>query len=136
MKSNIRIMKSRVSEKVLYPELSYEIVGCLFEVHNELGRFAKEKQYSDLLSKIFNQRGVKFEKEKRAPFELVDRFTNQVDFDINDQIILELKAKIAITKDDYNQLSRYLDASNRKLGILVNFRNKYLKPIRVIRSYS
>ena len=129
-------MKTKVSPKVIYPELSYEVVGCLFDAHNELGRFAKEKQYSELLDKLFKQKGIAFEKEKQISFKGAERFTNQVDFDINSQIILEIKAKTAITKEDYNQINRYLEASNRVLGLLVNFRNKYLRPIRVIRSYS
>ncbi len=129
-------MNTKVSEKVVYPELSYEIVGCLFEAHNELGRFAKEKQYSELLDKLFKQKNILFDREKQIPFENVDRFTNQVDFDINGQVILEIKAKVALIKSDYDQIKRYLEVSNRKLGILVNFRNKYLKPIRIIRSYS
>lgn len=129
-------MKTKVSEKVVYPELSYEIVGCLYEAHNKLGRFAKEKQYSELLGKLFKQKGILFEKEKKISFENIERFTNQVDFDINNQVILELKAKVALVKSDYDQIKRYLEVSNRRLGILVNFRNKYLKPIRIIRSYS
>src|SRR3989344_4687469 len=132
-----RIMKPKVSNKVLFPELSYRIVGCLFEVHNKLGRFAKEKQYADILASLLLDKGIAFEREKQFNFGTINpRFTNQVDFDINSQIILELKAKVAMTKSDYDQVNRYLEAGDRKLGILVNFRNKYLKPIRVIRSYS
>ena len=41
-----------------------------------------------------------------------------------------------LEKSDYDQINRYLEVGDRKLGILVNFRSKYLKPIRVIRSYS
>ncbi len=36
-------------------------------------------------------------------------------------------------KEDYYQAQRYLQASGIKLALLVNFRNRYLKPVRIIR---
>ena len=38
---------NKTQAHVLYPELSYTVNGVLFEVHNELGPYAREKQYSD-----------------------------------------------------------------------------------------
>ena len=114
----------KVSAKVLYPELSYKVTGVLFDAHNSLGRFCREKQYADA-------------REKALPLEKIeDKFTNRADFVINEQLLLELKAKPIITKEDYIQIHRYMDASKIKLGIIVNFRNQYLKPIRIIRSNS
>lgn len=37
--------KTLMDEKVLYPELSYILTGILFAAHNELGQYAREKQY-------------------------------------------------------------------------------------------
>lgn len=34
---------------------------------------------------------------------------------------------------DYEQTQRYLQITGLKLGFLVNFRDKYLKPSRVVR---
>lgn len=61
---------------------------------------------------------------------------NIPDIIIDSNIVLEFKAKPFILKEDYYQLHRYLQDSKIKLGLLVNFRNKYLKPIRVIRANS
>ncbi|MDP3763717.1 MAG: GxxExxY protein [bacterium] len=127
----------KVSEKVLYPELSYKVAGLLFEVHNSLGRYCKEKQYADALEQLLEESGIPYKRENPLPLEKVsNRFTNKADFVINDQLLVELKAKPLVSKLDYIQTQRYLVAGRLKLGIIVNFRNRYLKPIRVIRSNS
>ena len=41
-------------EKIIYKELSYQINGLLFEIHNELGRFANEKQVCDYIENKLN----------------------------------------------------------------------------------
>ena len=113
---------------LLYEDLTYEIRGILFEVHRELGRFAKEKQYADLLEKKFIERKIKFKREL-----MVSDSGNILDFLIEDKIVLEIKAKTLILKDDFHQTQRYLQSLNKKLGLLVNFRNRYLKPMRIIK---
>ncbi len=123
--------------KIVYKELSYLITGILFEVHNKLGRYGREKQYGDMLENYLKDRMITYEREKELPVDKVDnQFTNRVDFVINKQLLIDLKAKDLVTKDDYYQMNRYLNASGFKLGLIVNFRNKYLKPIRVIRANS
>jgi len=124
-------------EKIIEKELSYRINGLLFEVHNKLDRFCREKQYSDYFEKLLINEGIDYEREKKLPISEIDnQFTNIVDFAINKRLLVDLKAKSIVTKDDYYQMNRYLDASGFKIGLIVNFRNKYLKPIRVIRSNS
>jgi len=114
--------------KLIYPELSYKITGMLFEVHNELGRYGREKQYCDLIENKFILKKVKYKREHR-----IAQTGNITDFIVEDKIIIEAKAKETITKEDYYQLQRYLQITGFKLGLLVNFRNRYLKPIRVIK---
>jgi len=122
------------TNKLLYPELSYKIVGLLFNVHNNLGRFKNEKQYSDAIEQELKILKIPYNREFRLPesFEGENNNRNIIDFVIDDKIVLELKTKRAIFKDDYFQVKRYLSSSNYKLGLLVNFRSKYLSPKRIL----
>ena len=114
--------------KLLHPELSYQIVGICFDVHNELGRFAREKQYGNSIEIRLKESKLNFNRELRN-----SESGNIFDFIIEDKIILELKSKDLVTKLDYFQLQRYLHSSGVELGILVNFRNKYLRPKRILK---
>jgi len=126
--TNIQMHTNDTNEKIIYPELSYAITGICFNVHNKLGRYAREKQYADFLEKKLNETKISFEREYN-----IKNTGNIVDFLIDNKIILELKAKKFIIKEDYYQLQRYLQILNFKLGMIVNFRNRYLKPIRIIK---
>ncbi|OGY52307.1 MAG: hypothetical protein A2951_02360 [Candidatus Buchananbacteria bacterium RIFCSPLOWO2_01_FULL_56_15] len=121
-------------EKIIYPELSYKVTGLCFQAQNELGRFAKEKQYAERLEQLFKASGVQYAREVSIPFKQSEYEVggNIADFIVEGKIILECKAKRLVTRQDYYQAQRYLNATNIKLGLIVNFRDRYVKPKRVI----
>ncbi|EKD22805.1 MAG: hypothetical protein ACD_83C00262G0001 [uncultured bacterium] len=123
------ILYTEIMIQIIQAKLSYKLVGLCFQVHNELGRFCREKQYSDLLETLLLEYNIRFHKEV-----FIDNETrsNKPDYIIEDTIIIDLKAKRVITKEDYYQMQRYLKNSNIQLGIIVNFRDSFLKPKRVI----
>ncbi len=123
--------------ELFHKELSFEINGLLFKTHNELGRFCREKQYADFFEILLREDGMPYVREKEISVKGIENlYTNKVDFIIAGKILVDFKAKSFITKEDYYQMNRYLDASGLKLGLIVNFRNRYLKPIRVVRANS
>jgi len=121
-------------KNIVFPELSYKICGFCFYVHNKLGRYRNEKQYCDALEQLFKENGVKYLREKPLPISFKGEKNNRnlPDFIIEDKVILEVKAKALLTRKDYFQIKRYLISSNKRLGLLVNFRQKYLYPKRVL----
>lgn len=121
--------------QIIYPKLSYVITGLCFKAHAQLGRFCRERQYADKLEELFQEKRIGYKRE----FELISLYSdspkgNKIDFIIDDKIIVDLKAKKFITKEDYFQMQRYLKAASLKLGLIVNFRANFLKPKRVINS--
>ena len=122
--------------KIVYPELSYKINGILFDIRKDQGRFCNEKQYCDAIEHYLKKYKIAYEREKVLPpfFDGEKIGRNKVDFLINGKIIIEVKAKRTINKDDYYQLRRYLNSLGIKLGILVNFRQRQVVPKRVLNS--
>lgn len=116
------------NNKLIHPELSYLITGICFEVHNQTGRYAREKQYCNALENKFRALAIPYKREL-----IVGQTGNRLDFLIDDKIIIEVKAKRIITREDYYQIERYLQILNKPLGLIINFQNRYLKPYRVIR---
>lgn len=125
-----------VKDELIYPELSYKINGLLFSIHNELGRYCNEKQYSDRFEELLKKENIIYQREITLPpsFEGEASGRNRVDFIIDNKIILEMKSKRFVGREEYYQIKRYLTAFNRKFGLLVNFRQKYLQPKRILNS--
>ena len=116
--------------RILFPELSYEITGLCFKIHNNMGRFCSERQYADALELAFKQKQIPHKREFALNSNEIKG--NRVDFLVDGKIIVDLKAKKFITKEDYDQMQRYLHCSNLELGLIINFRSTYLKPKRVL----
>lgn len=119
--------------RLLFPELSYKITGLCFKVHKKLGRFCRERQYADALESLLKKDNMNHKREYEiANLKPNGLEGNRVDFLIEDKIIVDLKTKKFITKEDYNQIQRYLQSSGLELGMIINFRSTYLKPKRIL----
>lgn len=121
-------------EKVIYPELSYQIMGILFEIHNELGCRYQEKYYQRAIALAFDKVKLQYKKELKVDLIYDNKTIGKyfLDFLVEGKIILEIKTVPSLNKKDINQVLAYLKANNLKLGIIVNFRTPKIEWMRVL----
>ncbi|MBU1026490.1 MAG: GxxExxY protein [Candidatus Margulisbacteria bacterium] len=119
--------------ELIYPELSYRIIGILFKVYNQLGGGYQEKYYQQAVRRELVVNQIPFLEQVRTDFnyegKLIGRY--YLDFIIDHKIILELKITPCFTKKDIMQVLNYLKQADLKLGILasLNRNNIFYKRI-------
>lgn len=136
MSANKLIGNKLVGTKVIYPELSYTIVGLLYDVHNQLGNRYQEKYYQRAVEVKLKNKNIYYKKELVVDLTIDSEKIGKyfLDFLIDNKVILELKAKPMLTKNDYRQVRAYLSSRNLKLGILANFYPDSLEYKRILNS--
>ena len=119
-------MKStgQVGANVLYPELSYTILGAAMDVHNALGPGWDEEACHMALLHALHEKGLKAESKRHGEMihrdSVIHRFV--LDIIVEDSIILELKNIVApFAPVHFLQLINYLKFWDKPLGILINF---------------
>lgn len=121
---------------LVYPELSYKLVGILFEVHSRLGGSFDEMYYQRAVEVLLNKQQITYKRELQTDilFENTPIGKYFLDFLIDDKIVLELKAVPEVLPVHYRQVKSYLRIKNIKLGILANFRGDSLIYKRILNS--
>jgi len=121
--------------KIFYRKESYEIVGCLYDVYNNLGNGFSEIVYKDALEHEFNLRNISFEREKEYKVYYKDIILEHrfyADFVIDGKIILEIKSIEVLSDKQLAQCINYLKVSKCKLAILGNFKIEGLEYKRIV----
>ncbi|MCK5580210.1 MAG: GxxExxY protein [Candidatus Omnitrophica bacterium] len=109
--------------KLIYKDLSYKIQGAFFEIYKSFRDAHKEAIYHKALVKELKQLNLKIESEKRIKIEYKGTLVGFYvpDIIVNELVLIEIKSKPIITKNDSHQFWHYLKVSDYKLGYLVNF---------------
>lgn len=124
----------QTSDKVIYPELSYKLIGIMFDVYNELGGGLKEKIYENAAKEAFKKENIGFKQQLYIPVMYKEKNVGKyfLDFLVEEQIVLELKVGDRFRKTNIDQIYQYLKSTGLKLGILVNFDSKEVKYKRIL----
>jgi len=127
-------MSKHKVQDFLYERESYLIRGACFDVWQEFKGMFKESIIDKALTISLEDKGLKVESQKRIDIYFKNKRvgTYVPDKIINGIILIELKSKPILLKQDIEQFWKYLKGSDYKLGFLVNFSPTKLQIKRVI----
>jgi|TARA_R110000851_G_scaffold328431_3_gene499006 GxxExxY protein len=120
---------------ITYKEESYAIVGCMFDVYNQLGSGFSEIVYKDAIEYEFKLKEIPFEREKQYSVKYKDIILPHkfyADFVVMNKIILEIKSIEMLNDKHLAQCINYLKVSGCKLALLVNFHKDFLDHQRIV----
>mgnify|MGYP001609220361 CR=1 FL=1 len=119
---------------LLFPELSYQVIGILFEVFKQLGSGYQERYYQRAVAVELKNRGLKFLEQVSISLNYKTKRIGRyfLDFLIEDKIVLEIKKDKYFSKQNIDQVLGYLKATKLKLGIVANFTSNGLKFKRIV----
>lgn len=115
-------------------KLSNEVIGFAIKIHKTLGPGFIEKIYAKALAYELEKNKIKFAREKTIKVKYEDMFLGEhrLDFIIEDEIILETKAVYEINNFHMAQTLSYLKATNKRLGLILNFSRSKIEIKRVV----
>jgi len=121
-------MKKNKIPDFLYEEESYKIRGACFNVYNTLGGGIKEKIIERALTKELLSQGMTVGNQTRINIVYKNEKIGVYipDLVVDNKIIIEIKSKPFITKEDKKQFWSYLRGSKYKLGFLIGFTSQKL----------
>ncbi|MBA3971044.1 MAG: GxxExxY protein [Bacteroidetes bacterium] len=116
-------MSKKIIDDLIYPDLSFKIVGCAFEVYNELGYGHAEKNYQKALAVALKNKNILFKEQAYFPLKFQGEIIGRsfCDFVVDDKVIVELKKNARFSKANIDQVNQYLKSSGLKLAILINY---------------
>jgi len=116
-----------------HEEITHKIIGCAMKVHSNLGNGFQEVIYQRALAIEMEKQGLGFQREMEMTifYEGYDIGTRRVDFFVENNIMVELKALIKLEEVHLAQAMNYCQAYNLPIGLLINFGAKSLEFKRV-----
>ncbi len=127
-------LQGRSNTAFLLKEETHNIIGCAFEVLNELGHGLNEKCYENALVVEFKLRGIGFSQQRR--FEVVYKGEPVglfvPDLMAYDQVVVDAKVIDRITDVERGQMLNYLRITKLRVGLILNFKHPRLEWERIV----
>ena len=128
-------MDNYIDSRYYKSDITGMIIKCAQRVHSKLGNGFQEVIYQRALEIEFNEVGLEFIREKEIPIYYKDKEigTRRVDFLVDGDIMVELKAITELEKVHYAQAINYVEAYKVKIGLLINFGGQSLEVKRFVK---
>lgn len=104
-------------------DLTREIIGCAFKVHNALGAGFLEKVYENALRLELVKLGHNVKQQEPVNVLYEGQVVGEyfADLWVNNCVVLEIKAVQMLAKIHEVQLVNYLNATGIETGLVLNF---------------
>ena len=112
-----------------YEDITHKIIGCAMKVHRTLGNGFQEVIYQRCLALELERTGIVFgrEVEQIIYYDDIEVGTRRADFIVENKVVVELKALIALEDVHLAQAKNYVVAYDFAKGLLINFGAKSLE---------
>ena len=112
--------------ELFFKEETYKLRGAIFEVYKDKGSGFLEDVYQECLQIELELQDIPFVAQASLDLEYKGRSLTKKykpDLICYSEIIIELKAVKALEDRHRAQVQNYLKATNKKVGLLVNFKS-------------
>ena len=115
-------------------EETHTIIGCAFEVLNELGHRLNEKLYENSLVVEFKRRAIAFDQQRRFEVLYKGEFVGEYipDLIAYGNVVVDAKTVEAITDHERGQMLNYLRITQLPVGLILNFKHARLEFERIV----
>jgi GxxExxY protein len=122
---------------IVLPDLSYFVVGVLFDIYNDIGFGHLERVYQKAIADTLKYKDIKFSDQPSLSLQYrgtkVGRYIP--DFIIANSLVLELKRDTKLKRIHFDQANAYLKATNYPLSILASFNKDGVEYRRLVNTY-
>lgn len=118
----------------VHEQLSFKIIGSVFDVFNTLGPGLKEKTYQRAVAVALANHSLSFQKEVCVPlhYQGINIGKRYLDFLIDNQVILETKIGNYYSPQHIEQVKEYLKLRSLQLAILAYFGSDRVRIKRIV----
>jgi GxxExxY protein len=109
--------------------ITEKIISSAMEVHSAFGPGLLESVSESALEHEFQLRGVPYQRQKEIGLQYKGKEigNHRVDYLVEDQVVVELKAVDTLNRIHEAQLLTYLKVLDKRVGLLINFNVEHLR---------